>query len=384
MKNNRIIGFCQGLCLLIAAVPAAAAGDFYYLFEVQPSSLPSGATLPGWSASWKSNKPLSLEIGKNVVHRPSFSLSGAPVAGLPITNLFIRKAKKPGKSGVYPVDSEAVWGRNAQISYLWEFEFDEQPDAVGVYTAALVGADYGTIPLTGATVTLTIQNAPFSNVVGVGQGQTVRLSVVLAPGRPAASVVLGFAGLDGQRIGSSATVLLSPGQVASIDLDTAGLITAREPHMNVRPVISEVSGSLLPPVEATAEVFDSRTGSGSVLAGAAQTSRFGPIGIAASQTMRLVALADSGETCHATLSFADQRGVPVGTSLRVDLDAGQAQFVELNGNTLGLKGGERAEIQPRLALDDHETSSCAASAETFDSATGRAVSHQSVVASNIE
>ena len=380
MKNNRFIG----LCLLIAAVPAAAAGDFYYLFEVQPSSLPSGGTLPGWSASWKSKKPLSLELGPDVVNRPSFSLSGAPVAGLALTNLFIRKAKKPTKPGVYPVDSEAVWGSNAQISYLWEFEFNEQPDAVGVYTAALIGADYGTIPLTGATVTLTIQNTPFSSVVGVGQGQTVRLSAVLAPGRSAGAVVLGFAGVDGQRVGPSATVLLSPGQVASIDLDTAGLITAREPHMNVRPVISEVPGSLLPPVEATVEVFDSRTGSGSLLAGAAQTSRFGPIGIVASQTIRLVALADSSDTCHATLSFADQRGVPVGTSLRVNLDSGQAQFVELNGNTLGLSGGERAEIQPLLALDDHEASSCAASAEIFDSASGRAVSHQSIASSNIE
>src|SRR5580698_172429 len=154
MKNNWCTGFCTGLCLLIAAVPAAAAGDFYYLFEVQPSSLPSGGTLPGWSASWKSKKPLSLELGPNVVHRPSFSLSGAPVAGMALTNLFMRKAKKPSKSGVFPVDSEAVWGSNAEISYLWEFEFDEQPDAVGVYTAALVGAEYGTNPLTGATVTL--------------------------------------------------------------------------------------------------------------------------------------------------------------------------------------------------------------------------------------
>jgi hypothetical protein len=181
-------------------------------------------------------------------------------------------------------------------------------------------------------------------------------------------------------------VPLISGQVASVDFDAISMASAAGRHANVVPVVT-VSGSLLPAVQTTVEVFDKLTGFGGALTtanGAAPPpSQLAPQGLAAGQVMRIAATAGSPNSCNATLRFADKTGAPIGPSLTVNLNPGQSQVLDLDARILGLGLGQRAEIQPLAQIStavpgaEPISSVCSVSSEVFDIITERTWTYQS-------
>jgi hypothetical protein len=107
---------------------------------------------------------------------------------------------------------------------------------------------------------------------------------------------------------------------------------------------------------------------------------FGMIGLAASQTLRLSIIAfpptpiyPPQPICIAQLGFANSSGGPVGPTKTVNLGPGQGDFLDLNGNSLALPFGGRAEMLPvvtMLPAPGGGTPACLANAEILDSFSG--------------
>jgi len=109
---------------------------------------------------------------------------------------------------------------------------------------------------------------------------------------------------------------------------------------------------------------------------------FGMVGIAQGQTARLNVVntgspAAFAPPCRAHLRFFDANG-RVLASLRADVEAGQATFLDFTPNfvptnTVGdVAPPGRAEIRPALhAIDGEYAPPCRTSVEIFDNATGR-------------
>jgi hypothetical protein len=229
--------------------------------------------------------------------------------------------------------------------------------------------------------------------VGVWPGTIVHLSVVAGPVTPPpgtpVEATLGFVDFAGNPVGEAVIVSLVAGQVVSLDLNASLLAKEQGQHADVHPVISASPGAVLPPLRATTEVFDTLTGFGAVLTtpntAAAIGQAFGPQGLARGQTMRISAVAFAPNPCVAILGFADNRGAPVGPSLQVNLAPDRGATLDLNANTLGAQAAQRIELQPVLTLQNPVVgtsahSACAASSEVFDSATGRTLTHQTIIA----
>jgi hypothetical protein len=183
-------------------------------------------------------------------------------------------------------------------------------------------------------------------------------------------------------------VELTAGQTAILDLDVNTLVQTAGQRVLVRPVVSTgnpVGAAVeLPapqvPLQVVTEVFDKATGFGTVLAPAVDVPAnpvFAFQGLAGGQTMQLtVTAAGSAAPCFATLSFADRDESPVGTSMQAALPAGQTTSLNLSADALNLKAGQRAELQPVVAVEASSNSSCLASAEVFDNVTGRTWTYQ--------
>jgi hypothetical protein len=100
--------------------------------------------------------------------------------------------------------------------------------------------------------------------------------------------------------------------------------------------------------------------------------QFGPIGISASQTLRLLVAGNAWNQCEATVSFLDRNGAAVGPAAQtLTPAAGRSAYLDLAGNTLGLSTGQRATIRPEVSYpNDTARRSCQAYAEVFATATG--------------
>ena len=234
----------------------------------------------------------------------------------------------------------------------------------------------------------------------VWHGSVIRITitpvagpVTPTPGGPV-EALLGLTNLAGGLIGQPQRVSVSPGQAASVDFDSSTIVQGFPGHVNVVPTVS-VGDPLAPPLRITVEVFDKLTGFGGVLATTDETapppSQLAPQGLADGQVMRLIATAGSPNPCIATLSFADANGAPIGTSAQVNLSPGQSQPLDLSAATLGLRFGQRTEVQPMVQIPAAVpgapipasvpgaapvTSICSVSTEVFDVITGRTWTYQ--------
>lgn len=220
-----------------------------------------------------------------------------------------------------------------------------------------------------------------------GFGQTIRLKVVagptsVPPGVPV-EAVLGFLDTNGNPTGPTKMVSLAPGQEQSLDL-TPGASTQGD----VLPVITPVAGaaSINGEIRGSAEVFDTFLGIGTVFE-AGQISIpdapvFAPQGLAGGQTMRLTVFSRSANTCIATLGFEDSTGNPIGPTMPVNLTGGRSASLDLNADSLGLRLGQRVEIQPMVVAGlpagaaEPQALACPASTEVFDHLTGRTETYQ--------
>jgi len=71
-----------------------------------------------------------------------------------------------------------------------------------------------------------------------------------------------------------------------------------------------------------------------------------------------------------TLSFADSSGNVIGKPMSVNLNPGQAAFLELPGTAVVSKFGQRAEIQPVVDVVVGVPNACIASTEVYTTLTG--------------
>jgi len=107
----------------------------------------------------------------------------------------------------------------------------------------------------------------------------------------------------------------------------------------------------------------------------AANPQFGMVGLAASQTLRLNVVAFPPDPCNAQIGFLNSNGaVPQPQPGKtVTLGPGEAAFLDLSAVALGVQFGQRAELQPVVTLlaAPNGFSACQASAEVFDSFSGR-------------
>jgi len=152
-------------------------------------------------------------------------------------------------------------------------------------------------------------------------------------------------------------------------------------RVEVRPVIvvqPSPVGAATSFCQGLVEILDGVSGFSLVLVPGkippAGSLEFGLQGVAFAQVVRLNVVAGGG-LCQAVLGFRDQKGIPVGPSDKtVSLAAGQADFLDIAGNSLVSSFGQRAEVRPIVASVPGAAgvpSSCRATAEVWDVFTGR-------------
>jgi hypothetical protein len=220
-----------------------------------------------------------------------------------------------------------------------------------------------------ATANVALAQGPTNfPMVGITGAQTLQLNLVAYPPDPCLTVNLGFQNRNGVAVGPSQTVSLQQGQSVSLALNGASLVGADQ-RVELLPTVTGFGGAATgASCVASVEVIDNANGATRVLApgavGFPPIPAFGILGVTFFQTVRLNVVAFPPDPCAGVISFVDRNGNPIGTSLQVNLSAGDATHVDLpGGGALGL----RAEVRPVVAVN--EGAACIASAEVYNNET---------------
>jgi hypothetical protein len=222
----------------------------------------------------------------------------------------------------------------------------------------------------GLSQLMTAQVSPLTNfgMVGVTRAQTLQINLVAFPPDPC-SATMGFQDKNGNAVGTTKSVTLQGGQSASLAIKGSTLTSVKDQLVEVLPKIV-LNGNMTSCV-ASAEVFTNSSGITNVLVAGAVSYPpdpvFGQLGVTSVQTVRLNVVAFPPSPCDGTLSFLNSNGLVVGSTLGVQLLAGQAASLDLPGTVVVTQSGQRAEVQPTVAVSGG--SSCIASAEVFNNTT---------------
>lgn len=243
--------------------------------------------------------------------------------------------------------------------------------------------------------------------VGFGPNQYLRFivqgPVTPAPGAPV-EANLSFTDINGNAIGPSSVVTLNPGQTAALDLHASDYLEENGQHLEVIPVVTEVSNPNIPapgPLRASVQVIDDFLSIATLLIAAPEwpnpavltypatpIAPLVPQDLAGGQTMRLNVVAHAPSPCVATLGFADKNGNPLGGSVAVNLAPGTGTWLDLNSDALGLPLGRHIDVQPIVTVTApaigaaalNANSVCQASVEVFDRLTGGTSTYQTAAA----
>jgi len=375
------------VCLSLALPAGAATYDYYLQVPADPQ-----AGLAAWTATWTSN---SLNPPLCPAGTISPFLVGTPMPDYTATISFCLQVNPPIVNPIPVVIATWANSINSQVDYTFTFSSTAAPFTTGAFTASdsfglVTGGDIFVGPYSGPPATLTIAQAVSFPPIPSWLGSIINLSFVVEgpvtplPGVPVEATV-GFVDINGNPIGQTSTVPLVPGQVSSVELNTATFLTTLG-HEEVIPVVSAPQGQLLPAVQMTAEVYDRLTGFGGVLTSvnglAPPPTTLAPQGLALGQIMRLTATAYPPVPCDATLTFVNSEGVAIGPSVTVSLAPGQSQALDLKSATLGLTLGHRTIVQPVVALQPVISAAavvspaCMVSSDVFDTITGRTWTYQ--------
>jgi hypothetical protein len=206
-------------------------------------------------------------------------------------------------------------------------------------------------------------------MIGVVRGQTLQVNVVAFPPDPCFAR-LGFQDINGNPVGTTLSVSLQAGQSASLAVNANTLTGAIGQRLELLPTVVPAAG-IATQCDASAEVFDNLLGGSSIVVsgspGYATSPEFGLLGVTELQTVRLNVVAYPPDPCVGQLSFVNSSGVPVGSTLSVQLNPGQAGSLDLPGGTLVTKLGQRAEVQPVVTAPN---GGCIASTEVYNNAFG--------------
>jgi hypothetical protein len=211
-------------------------------------------------------------------------------------------------------------------------------------------------------------------MIGIGEGQTIRLNVVAWPPDPCTGTI-GFLSSDGgPGPVANKAVQLQPGQADFVDLPFLELRLPAGQRGEVQPVVAVDTGSAC---RASVEIFITKNGSTRVAAPHPEpgaTATFGMVGIALGDVLRLNVVAYPPNPCVAQIGFLNANGTPEPEPVKiVNLLPGQSAFVDLPAGRLGLLTGQRAELQPVVTLmpgPGDAVSACGATAEVYTRATG--------------
>jgi hypothetical protein len=219
-----------------------------------------------------------------------------------------------------------------------------------------------------ATANIALAQGPTSfPMVGITGAQTLQLNVVAYPPVPCNMVQLGFQNRNGVAVGPSETVTLQSGESMSLALNGNSLVGADQ-RVEVHPTVSGMDGAATgASCVASVEVINNVNGVTTVLTpgavGFPPTPAFGTLGVTSFQTVRLNVVAFPPTPCIGTIDWADTNGNPIGTSLAVQLSAGEATHLDQPG---GGALGQRAEVRPVVTVT---SGACIASAEVFNNTT---------------
>ena len=223
------------------------------------------------------------------------------------------------------------------------------------------------------------QNSPSGSggfgPVGLVKGQTALLTVQdIAPYSCNGTVF--FLDANGNIL-STSNLGLQPGHSTSFSWANPG------PSQR-----SEITPFLQPTLDAngntgclgTAEVFDNLTGYTRVVVdenpvlvspGPQQMpSAPGSIGVGLFESVRLSVTGAASNSCIGIIGYDDANGNPLGSSLNVNLAPGQSAFLDLNGNTLVKRFGQRAQVQPVFTPTIGTVSICQPSVEVYSQLLG--------------
>jgi hypothetical protein len=237
------------------------------------------------------------------------------------------------------------------------------------------------------------QSATNFPMIGIIAGQTLQLNLVAWPPEPAyppdpCMAVMGFQDSFGNPLGTTKTVTLAVGQSASLTLNGDTLTKKIGARVEVQPTI--VTEGTYPPTSciASAEVMDNLLGITLVAVGGSvgfpPQPFFGMLDLTWFQTARLNVVAFPPDPCIGQLSFANSSGAPVGKTLSVNLNPGQAAFLELPGSVLyppqPVLGYPPTPIHPMVTLasatgGDVSPTACVASVEVYITLTGQTTAY---------
>jgi len=246
---------------------------------------------------------------------------------------------------------------------------------------------------------------PNFSLVGLALNESLRINVVAPAAQPGfppspCSAALSFLDANGNSVGANSSVNLNPGQSASFDLNANALLQRFGQRVEVRPIAVTYPPN---PCIVSSEVFDNFTAFTTlvvpgtpVLVAPGPTevppgpSEFAMQGLALGQVLRLNIVAYPlnpaypPDPCLASLGFADRNGNAVGPATTLSLNPGQSASLDLNSSvvitSLGSSSfalfGQHAEVRPVVTLLPTATANaCQASAEVFDTFTGRTWSY---------
>jgi hypothetical protein len=227
-------------------------------------------------------------------------------------------------------------------------------------------------------------NATNFPMIGITRGQTLQLNVVAFPRDPCYAQ-LGFQDSNGSPLGTTTSVTLQPGQSASLAINGNSLTNSLGQRVEVLPTIVPVAG-IVSSCGASAEVFENVLGITSVLVpgavGYPSNPELGMLGVTVSQTVRLNVVAFPTDPCVGQISFLNSSGELIGNSLmNVNLNPGQATFLELPGSAVVTKLGQRGEVQPvvtpsvMLGSSPGAPNACVVSAEIYVNGLGTTLAY---------
>ena len=226
--------------------------------------------------------------------------------------------------------------------------------------------------------------------------QTARLVARLGSPGGAVQAQIGFVNVaTGNLLAPLTVVTLNSGQTESVDLNLTPFVSLLGQRVEVQPVIVEspsAPGAVDPgpiQISASVQMLDEVAGYGTVLAPVPQPGAsapaLGPQILAGGQTMRVDVVASGPDPCVGQIAFNDGNGNSLIPAVQVNLVPGTGTSVDLNGDGLALRFGQRIEVQPVLTVGPPSAavalnSVCSASVEVFDHLLGRTWTHQSTLA----
>lgn len=213
-------------------------------------------------------------------------------------------------------------------------------------------------------------------MVGITSTQTLRENMVAFTNAPCAGT-LGFFNAAGNAVGPTKTINLSAGQSASLDLKGT-LVAAKGQRTEILSVFTVAPGFTSGPCRASVEVFVGRSGPTAIamdgVSGYPPDPVFGMAGLTNAYSSRLNLVAYTHGPCTGEMSFEDASGNVLAGPVAVNLNPGQATFLDLNGAWF-VAAGQRAEVHAVVSSVTGAPTNCVGSVEVYSNTNAQTKSY---------